>query len=162
MAASGGSLLDIPTWDQNRDPLPDGQQDPFHATDCGEECAAMRIYYRTGIELPAGVLRTLIPDKTQTGATTGPELVRLMRQFGLRPVWLRVTVDAIQGQCQRSVTLNVPPIVLGNWVAPTVPHWILLVDAMATGVVVNDPWGGRRYFLPWNLFLQRYLGECIV
>lgn len=154
--------MDIPSWDQNRDPLPDGNQDPYHDTDCGEECAAMRIWYRTGIELPAGVLRTLIPSKLDAGTTTGPELVAVMEKFGLRPVYKEPATAAIHTLCQSAVVKGIPPIALGFWVAPTVMHWVLLVDAPRTGVVVNDPWGGRRYFLPRDKFLQRYAGECIV
>lgn len=162
MGAAGGSLLDIPTWDQNRDPLPDGQQDPYHDTDCGEECAAMRIYYRTGIELPAGILRQLIPKHQNTGVSTPQELVQLMRLFKLNPVAIRATKDAVQEALSRSTVAGVPPIVLGNWVSPLVPHYVLVVDSMQTGVVVNDPWGGRRYFLPTDLLTRRYDGWCIL
>lgn len=122
----------------------------------------MRIYYRTGLELPAGVIRTLIPDKGSTGATTGPELVAVMRRFQLTPVHLTPGTNAVRHYIERSVTASVPPIVLGTWVSPKVLHWLLVVDAMQTGMVVNDPWGGRRYFLPWDLALRRYAGSCIV
>lgn len=122
----------------------------------------MRIFHRTGIELPAGVLRTLIPGHRNHGETTGPELVKVMRLFGLRPVYERVASNAVQSLLEASVVAGNPPIVLGNWVSPLVPHWLLVVDAMMTGAVVNDPWGGRRYFLPIDRFLTRYLGDCIL
>lgn len=157
-----GSLSDIPAWNQNRDPLPDGQEDPYHDTDCGEECAAMRIYYRTGVELPAGVLRELIPGHARRGETSGMDLVGVMRLFGLSPVYKRVATDAVQLLLGEAVRKGIPAIVLGTWVAPTVLHWVLVVGADGGGVWVNDPWGGVRRYIPWGIFLHRYAGECIV
>lgn len=122
----------------------------------------MRIYHRWGLELPAGVLRTLIPNKQATGASSGQELVRLMRLFNMRPVALTLGADASVHLLSRSVLQGVPPIVLGYWVSPLILHWVLVVDTPATGVVVNDPWGGVRRFIPTDLYLQRYAGVCIV
>lgn len=122
----------------------------------------MRIYYRTGLELPAGVLRTLIPDKITTGGTTATELVQLMRRFGLRPAYKRVSADAVEDHLQLATTKGIPPIVLGNWVSPVILHWVLVVGVMTTAAVVNDPWGGVRRLIPWDLFLQRYAGDCIL
>lgn len=122
----------------------------------------MRIWHKTGIELPAGVLRTLIPDHQDHGATTGPQLVHVMRLFGLRPVYREMTGNAVLPLLARSVVAGVPPIILGTWVSPMILHWVLVVDAMTTGVAVNDPWGGVRRFIPQNLLLQRYAGGCIL
>lgn len=162
MGAANGSMLGIPAWNQNRDPLPDGNEDPYHDSDCGEECAAMRIYYRTGLELPAGVLRTLIPGHGASGATTGPELVGVMRLFHLSPVYREITGAAIQAFCTRSIVQGTPPILIGNWVSPHILHWVLGVDAGRDALTVNDPWGGVRRYLPWDIVLQRYAGGCIL
>jgi hypothetical protein len=142
--------------------MPDGGQDPFHAADCGEECAAMRIWYRTGIALPAGILRQLIPGHSDHGETSPEELVVLMRVFGLRPVVMPTTVDAVQGSLTDAVRKGIPPIVLGYWESRTVLHYILGVDADAAGFLANDPWGGKRGKLSWDQVASGYAGWCIL
>lgn len=158
----GNPLLDIPTWNQNRDPLPDGGLDPFRATDCGEECAAMRIFYRTRIELPAGILRQLIPGHQDHGETAPADLVRVLRIFGLHPVSSPVPLTAIRSQLTRSIDAAAPPIVLGRWLASDSLHWVLGVDASSDGLLVNDPWDGQRRLYPWDKVLSRYAGWCIL
>lgn len=161
MGAPNQSLLLIPTWNQLRDPLADGEQDPFADTDCGEECAAMRIYYRTGIALPAGIVRQLIPGKQATGVTSAADLVAVMRIFGLRPVARPTAVDAIHDLCGRAVSIGIPPIVLGYWDGRAELHWVLVVGASPAGVLVNDPWGGLRRTIDWDTFDLDYAGWCI-
>lgn len=122
----------------------------------------MRIYYRTGLELPAGVIRAMIPNHQDHGSTSGSDLVGVMRLFGLHPVQLPLAPNIVLQHLQKAVVLGIPPIILGNWVSPLILHWVLVVDALTTGIVVNDPWGGVRRFLPHDLVLQRYAGDCIL
>lgn len=154
--------MDIPTWDQERDPLPDGSLDPYRDTDCGEECAAMRIYYRTGRELSAGMLRLRLPGTRVDGRTTRDDIAFLLRSEGLRPSPIVLPAYTLAGNLQAKAAAGVPSIVLGSWVSPHILHWLLVVQAGVTGIAVNDPFGGRRYFLPWDLVMQRYAGECIL
>lgn len=122
----------------------------------------MRIWYRTGIALPAGVLRQLIPGHQSRGETSGQELVDLMRIFGLSPVSVSVARDAIQERLAGSLAAQTPPIVLGFWDDPTTLHWVLGVAASASALVVNDPWGGVRRIIPWPVLLREYAGTCIL
>lgn len=156
------SLLSIPTWNQLRDPLPDGEQDAYSTTDCGEECAAMRIWYRTGIALPAGIIRQLIPGHGDRGETSPGELAQVMRTFGLKPVALARALDAIQPLLIKAIMAGIPPIILGYWDDPKVLHYVLGVDITTTGILVNDPWGGRRVELSWTTLDTQYAGWCIV
>lgn len=158
----GNPLLDIPTWNQNRDPLPDGGLDPFRDTDCGEECAAMRIFYRTRIELSAGILRGMMPGHLDTGRTTAADLVWLMRIFGLRPVARPLGRDAVQAEVRKSIERQTPPLLLGTWLASDTLHWVLGVGASDGGLLVNDPWDGQRRLYTWDRVLSRYAGWVIV
>lgn len=159
---SNPALLAIPTWNQLRDPLADGEQDPFNAADCGEECAAMRIFYRTRIALPAGILRLLIPGHLDRGETSPDELVILMRIFGLRPVAIPSTLDAVRGHIEEALSKGIPPILLGYWESRTVLHYVLAVDSDQAGVLVNDPWGGKRVKLSWDQVASGFAGWCIL
>lgn len=159
---SGGALLNIPVWNQNQDPLPSGGPDPFHTTDCGEECAAMRIYYRTGIELPAGIIRQLIPGHEARGETSPAELVRVMRIFKLSPVSVPVRPAAVEGRLRAACDAGIPAIVLGEWLQQGVLHWVLVVAASSDGIHVNDPWDGARKTFSWPEVLSRYAGWCIL
>lgn len=142
--------------------MPDGGQDAFSTSDCGEECAAMRIWYRTGIALPAGILRELIPGHSDHGETSPEELVILMRIFGLRPVTMPSTVDAVQGHIRDAIAKLIPPIVLGYWESRTVLHYVLGVAADDSYLTVNDPWGGKRSKLSWDQVASGYAGWCIL
>lgn len=122
----------------------------------------MRIYYRTGIELPAGTLRTLIPHHGDHGETSAQDLTFLMHLFGLRPVAVPISPDAVQIRLQHSIATGTPPIVLGRWLSPTTLHWVLGVAASVAGLTVNDPWDGTRRQYPWPLLTSRYAGWCIL
>lgn len=156
------SLLSIPTWNQLADPLPDGEEDTYATTDCGEECAAMRIWYRTGIAMPAGIIRQLIPGHQDRGETSPGELVQVMRLFGLRPVALARALGAIQPLVVKAIGAGIPPILLGYWDDRTILHYVLVVDITRDGLLANDPWGGRRVELSWSNVDAAYAGWCIV
>lgn len=104
----------------------------------------------------------MIPGHQTYGQTTGPELVKVMHVLGLSPVIKYAAMNAVLQTVRRAVTAGVPPIVLGNWVSPSILHWVLVVGASDIGWVVNDPWGGQRYYLPASKVLTRYGGACIV
>lgn len=122
----------------------------------------MRIWYRTGIALPAGILRMLIPGHSDHGESSPEELVILMRIFGLRPVSLPVAADAVQESLTDAIRKGVPPIVLGYWESRTVLHYVLGVDADTVGLLANDPWGGKRSKLSWDQVASGYAGWCIL
>lgn len=155
------SLLSIPTWNQLSDPLADGEQDPYAESDCGEECAAMRIWYRRGIALPAGIIRQLIPDHQARGETTPAELVAVMRLFGLSPVALSYNLGAARIGVAQAIAHAIPPIVLGYWESRTVLHYVLGVGSGNVGLACNDPWNGRRRVIPWSEFDGGYAGWVI-
>lgn len=122
----------------------------------------MRIWYRTGIAMPAGVLRQLIPGHQTHGATTGEELVSLMRIFGLKPLLSQTGRDAVKVKLKMSQMAGVPTLLLGEWEQRGVLHWVLVVAVDGDGVTVNDPWGGRRVRLSWDNVDAAYDGTCIL
>lgn len=122
----------------------------------------MRIWYRTGLALPAGVLRTMIPGHQGQGETSPDELTLVMRLFGLRPAVVQTAKDAIQESLIAAIRVGIPPIVLGYWESRTVLHYVLGVDASSSGFLVNDPWGGRRALLSWDQVDSAYAGWCIL
>jgi hypothetical protein len=122
----------------------------------------MRIWYRTGIALPAGIVRQLIPGHQDHGETAPGELVQVMRIFGLSPVALARALSAIQPLLIKAIGAGIPPIMLGYWDDRTILHYVLGVGVTPAGILANDPEGGRRVELSWSNIDAAYAGWCIV
>lgn len=159
-------MLAVPVYNQLNDPLPDGQQDPQAANDCGSECVAMigdAFGYGGAPGFPAGDIRVIIRrgDLTGPALTNGDDLVYGLSACFQIPSHVRaVNAHIAQLEVQRAVDAGMPPIVLGRWDG-TALHWVVGVGRDATGLTVNDPWGGTQRVIAWADFQKLYAGQYV-
>jgi hypothetical protein len=142
-AGAGRAPLAAPAWNQLNDVLPDGQQDPYATSDCGEESVAMALYACGGPNLPAGVLRMLLGGPGRAGTTTAAELAYLLALFGVKAHVRQADPDAAWTEWQHSYQARYLAIALGYWVSPGFLHWVLVREADEGHLTFNDPWGGQ-------------------
>lgn len=149
-----GRVLDgFPTWSQNRDPNPDGSADPFASTSCGEECCSIVLYGLRREYTTAGQVRDAMPGHADHGETTAADLVGFLSRRGLFPLAQYVPGDGLKDLIRKGIDSTWPIIVLGNFVAPTVLHWVVVIGYGDDHALFIDPWYGRLEALHWSSFL---------
>lgn len=160
-------MLQIPLYNQLNDPLADGQQDPQAPNDCGPECLAMigDAFGFGGVSgYSAGQIRVIIRQGQTAGSglTTGDDLVYGLKECFQLPAHTRtVNYITLQLEVMRAIAARLPTIVLGYWESPTVLHWVVPVGLLSNGLLINDPWGGRRYPVPWGTVANLYGGQYV-
>jgi hypothetical protein len=161
--AAGGALapVSVPVYNQLNDPLPDGAQDPYATTDCGEESVAMVIAACGGPPLPAGVLRQLLGGVARPGATTAANLVYLLSLFKVLAHVRQADPDAAWTEWQHAQGASFPVIALGYWVSAGYPHWIVIRACDALSITYNDPWGGHEQTMTKGTAQMRYMGYYV-
>jgi hypothetical protein len=161
MQGAGKSILTAPVWNQLNDVLPDGQQDPYATTDCGEESVAMAIAACGGPSLPAGVLRQLLGGVDRPGMTTARDLSYLLSLFKVSNHPRQADPDAAWTEWQHSYQAKYLVIALGYWVSPGFRHWCLIRETDSAALVLNDPWGGQVRTLSRDQAQRLYCGEYV-
>lgn len=158
--------LRIPLWNQLNDPLPDGNQDPFASTDCGEECVAMvgGAYGFGGVcGYAAGQVRVIIRRGNigGIGLSTPSDLV-----YGLKACF-KLNATIISGSwamCESVLKAVIPArrpvILLGNW--DGAPHWVVCCAVNNEGLASLDPWGGYVRHDTWEDAARLYDGSAVV
>ena len=144
----------LPQWDQLNDPLPTGQADPYAATDCGEECVAEIVYAVRGVPLSAGDVRYLLGGPARIGLTNAADLVRALGICHVRAEAHSHAWDQAMPVIQTAVRDNRYAIALGDWDAPNMLHWVNISSAGSVGMMVSDPWHGKRRY-PSNAELSQ-------
>jgi hypothetical protein len=156
--------LPIPVWNQLNDPLPDGQQDPYATTDCGEESVAMIGKGYGGPELPAGQVRMILRagDVNGPGISSGDDLVHaLAAVFHLRSHVRACNAATFQIEATKAINSGMPVIALGQWVSIGFLHWVVGRGADDTGLMTNDPWGGANRLIAWPDVARLYAGTYV-
>lgn len=162
----------IPLYNQNNDPLPDGQQDPQHSNDCGEECASMLgAAYRPNLVLPAGQLRMLLRGNNWQGnaLTDGDDIVWILKNvFNIPSHTRRVDFTTSKIEITHALQSNMPVVYLGKWDGDYL-HWIIPFELTPNndypksglGFVSNDPWGGWLHQIDWDTAASLYGGQYV-
>lgn len=154
----------IPLYNQNNDPLPDGQQDPQHSNDCGEECASMLgAAYRPNLVLPAGQLRMLLRSNNWQGnaLTNADDICWILKNVFNIPCHPRyVDFDTSKIEVIHALTSNMPVAYLGKWDGNE-EHWIIPHTLYNMGFVANDPWGGYLHTISWSDASLLYGGQYV-
>lgn len=143
-AGAGPRPLAAPAWNQLDDVLPDGMQDPFATTDCGEESVAMAIAACGGPPLPAGTLRMLLGGPNRPGLSDARALVYLLGLFGITAHPRQCDADAAWLEWQHSYKAGYLVLALGFWVSPNFLHWVVVRETVEGTCLLNDPWGGLQ------------------
>lgn len=150
-----------PRWDQNNDRLPDGSLDRYSSTDCGEECVAEVVYAVRGVPLTAGDVRYLLGGAQRIGTTSGRDLVQALAVCHIPAKSVDLDSTAAQASVLGVFQDGRFSVALGEWVTPGMLHWVLIRRADATGILFNDPWGGRQRSLTWQDFQRLYKGVLV-
>lgn len=164
LAGSGTSRTraSLPVWNQLNDPLPDGNQDAFSTSDCGEECVAEVVYGLRGVVVSAGAIRYMLGGALRTGLSTAADLVSVLRidnipSAGVSCGW----ADALP-LLERQSVAGQPSILLGTWLGGSALHWVV-ATTVADGVLhFNDPWGGSRRKMAYSDALPLYQGSLVL
>jgi hypothetical protein len=163
-AATGAGAVSgrvTPLWNQLNDPGSTGMLPGQRFNDCGEECCAEVIYRCHGVEVQADALRAQLVGFTASGVTDGQALVKLLGRNNVAAAAESVPAAAVATRLQAILAGGGQAIVLGNFVAPTVLHWVLVTRADQKGLGANDPWGGVRRVWTWQEFMVPYAGELV-
>lgn len=144
---SSWRLLHWPVFAQLSDPLPDGYEDPYSTSDCGEECVSMAVAGLRHVWFSAGCLRQALGSRTVTGITHASDLTYLLDAFKIaHSIAVEPTRSTLQ-DVRESVRSGHGCIILGDWERFGVGHWMLAVGCKDLGLWVNDPWLGKRRHL---------------
>lgn len=159
--AGAGGPRPLPVWDQLNDPNPDGTLPAERANECGEECCAMVISFCHGVPVEADYLRFLLGGAKRQPLTTGADLVRILALCNVKAQVLAPSTADLAHEVQRITKGGRVAIALGEWVDPTIQHWVVCVAASLNGWTVADPWGGRKYNAAWPRAQGAYAGQIV-
>lgn len=158
-----GLILDgYPTWNQNRDPKPDGSQDPFATTDCGEECCAILLYALKGEYLTETQVREAMPGHSDHGETTPLDLVTFLKTRFRDGSSFTLGKSTFKSYLKSLIRNGAPAISLGYYISPSRLHWVVVVGFGNDHVVCIDPWYGRMVAWHWSQFLAASVGTVVV
>lgn len=158
-----GVLLDgFPTWSQNADPDPSGFADPFAATDCGEECCSIVLFAQMHTYTTAGQVRRAMPGHEKQGETTADDIAHYLEEAGLFPMSLHRNSAQLKSFLKYSLDRDMPSIVLGNFISPTVLHWVVVIGYGDDHCLYIDPWYGRLDAKHWKDFLALAEGDVVL
>lgn len=145
LAASGAAMpLSVPTWNQHDDPNPVGGQDPYWYEDCGEQCISMVAAACRGISVPQGVIRVQMHGAGGRGLSSPDDIEAQLRRMHFDAAHHTLSAPDALAYIGQAVASGRSTIVLGHWVAPTLLHWVVVVEATPDGVTFNDPWTGKQ------------------
>jgi len=161
-AGISSSGVSIPNWNQLDDPLPDGAQDPFSTSDCGEECVAECVFGARGVTVSAGDVRFALGGSSRPGWTTSADLIQAFDYYGMRSKALAMSAGDLWKATSSSVSSGQPVILLGNWLGPGPLHWIVAVRTAGLVLVCNDPWGGQTKLLVYSDFSRNASGQAVI
>lgn len=156
-----GVVIPAAVIDQTREVLPDGQRDPYWATDCGESCVAEALSAYGLPHLDAGELRQQVHGQAGLGLTTANDLVVLLRSYHLHVDSYQLDGAQLRSWGQDCIGKRECLIVLGYWLAPSLLHWRLLVGANAEYALWDESWGGVRLATSWHEAARRYAGWVV-
>lgn len=157
----GATLDGYPTWNQNSDPDPTQGADPFATTDCGEECCAIVQYGMGQGYVTETQVRERMPDHQGRGQTSGMDIAGYLNSVGVRAQRLVVAPNNLNMTIRMHVAARLPCILLGNFVSPTVLHWVVAVGYGNDHLLYNDPWDGRMKAMHWEHVKSLFAGEVV-
>lgn len=158
-----GVMLDgFPTWSQNADPEPNGQADPFAATDCGEECCSIVLYGQMKAYTTAGQVRRMMQGHSDHGETTSNDIAFFLENAGTYPLTQYKVGADLKAAIKRAVNAGSPVITLGHFLSPNVLHWVVVIGFGNDHVLYIDPWYGRLEARHWLPFLGLCAGQHVV
>jgi Papain-like cysteine protease AvrRpt2 len=160
-SGAGSRLISARPMNQLDDVLPDGQQDPYATTDCGEETTAMTVFACGGPNLPAGAYRQLLGGPNRVGTSSADDIVFLLKLFKIPAHKRLCPSDVAWIEWQHSMKAGFLVIALGWFVTDGFPHWVLIRGIDQNVVTFNDPWGGQVRTMPKEWMLTKYQG-CYV
>ena len=161
-AGTSSSGVSIPNWNQLDDPLPDGAQDQFATSDCGEECVAECVFGARGVTVSAGDVRFALGGSSRPGWTTSADLIQAFDYYGMRATAVGMNAGDLWTATSSSVSSGQPVILLGNWLGPGPLHWIVAVRFTGLVLVCNDPWQGKTRLLTYSDFSRNSSGQAVI
>lgn len=164
VAHVGGSASagrQAPLWNQLNDPLPTGALPAQRYNECGEECVAMVIYAQHGVSVEADYLRWQLGGPSRSGLTDGADLVTLLARNNVPAQLVTLASAAMALRLQAITESGKSAIVLGDFDAPGILHWILVTRADSRGCGFNDPWGGVRKAATWADLVPHFDGQLV-
>lgn len=161
LVGAGAAVRPAPAWDQLQDPLSTGVLPAQRYQECGEECCAEVIYQQHGVEISADALRSQLRGAGGPALTSGQDLVKILRRNNVAAALHTWPAAEAPGHIRESAAAGRSVVVLGQWISPTVLHWVLVTTADLAGVSYNDPWGGLHQTATWAAFGERYAGQLV-
>lgn len=161
-AAPSPSPLAYPLWNQLQDPLPDGSLPTGRYNECGEECVSMVLWRQHGVEVAADALRAQLGGPKRTPLTTGADLVKLLNHNHVAASSLNCEAVEAPNQIVAANAEGRGVIALGQWLQPTILHWILVIQSDRLGCTYHDPWGGVQRYKTWVEFRPMFAGELVL
>jgi hypothetical protein len=138
--------------------LPDGQLDPEAPNDCGESCITSLFATARGMTLSPGCVRQMLGGHTRTGLTDAVALSSVLGALEMKP---KRGAGGDRLVLSNEVADGHWVIVLGNYAAPGVPHWVVLYDYGPMRAWFMDPWTGRLRSKLWSAFMNLYLESWV-
>lgn len=160
--SSLGAAITLPPWNQLNDPLPNGSQDAYSTSDCGEECVAEIVYATKGVQLSAGDVRFSIGGANRPGLTSGLDLVAALALSGIPAVTSALDGPSAWQAIGTAISTGHPVIMLGNWLGYPALHWCVATSLRGEVIHFNDPWGGLRRIEPRQWFYANYSGQVVI
>lgn len=158
-----GQVLPVPVpVAQRLARLPDGALDPDADSDCGEACVASVLSAATGFLLSPGCVRDALALRSGTGVTTARQLTTFLSAMGVATTAVDVSLDGGLRILHRLRHYGRYAIVLGDWVAEGVGHWVLAYEKTPVGFWVMDPWSGAHVLYTDEVFISRFAGIMAV
>jgi hypothetical protein len=155
------SPVKLPVYNQLNDPLPNGEQDAYATSDCGEECAAEIIRACRGVVLSAGDIRYQLGGADRTGLTTGSDLVEALRLSDVPAHSASLDVASAWPAIAQSLAGGKPVALLVLWQNTSTLHWVVATDLRGGVLYYNDPWGGVRASCGKSAFAKIYQGVAV-
>lgn len=151
------------TFNQLNDWTADGQPDENAQMDCGPESLCQIIKHLTDVELPADFVKDTEKSQGYVGYTTFDDHITFMRRYVNTAAGYLDTSDADTARQHIMAWLpaGTPALVLLYWdrKARTGGHFVVATGYFRDGgLVLANPWGGKREVINPADFKQAYQG----
>jgi hypothetical protein len=161
LAGGAAGTVAVAPLNQHDAALPTGGIDPAWATDCGETCVAMLVAAKKGVPIGIARIRYLLGKPNTDGRTTGSDLVRALAMCDLAAHERAADATTSLTEIKRNLDVGRTSIVLGNWVSPNMPHWMVALRYNEAVMYFDDPWIGAERALTYADYETKYKGEYV-
>ena len=150
-----------PVVGQNVAKLPDGSLDPAHATDCGEACLSSALRACWGMNLTPGCIRQSLGLGEGDGSSSAEMLRTWWELTGRKADTTSFGPSVLWSGLAKLRHYGRYAMLLGNWVDPSVLHWVLAYERGTAAVSVMGPWGGGYYNYSFSHLEQYGAGQQV-